>query len=305
MAGLWGDPKIPTMKLDILNRLFGDPSLPAPLPRLEIFLTGLAIETAIFEGRPFLASRLGWEESTAVWRGFIGGAATPELRQKLWKHAGVFPDDPDVFVSYAKVYLEAIREVDLLGVMDAPYERAILEHLAADPILGDLGGLEPYLSPRPWSAALKDRKVLVVHPFAESIRSQFSARREQLFANPAILPSFDLTVIPAPQTIAGNPSPHADWSEAFRLLCELVGRTDFDVAIVGCGGYGLPLGAFIKDLGKTCIHIGGATQILFGIWGARWRGQAAFRALATGAWISPGPDEKPAGADSVENGCYW
>ena len=47
-------------------------------------------------------------------------------------------------------------------------------------------------------------------------------------------------------------------------------KTSFDVAIIGCGAYGMPLGAMLKDAGKTVIHLGGVTQILFGIKGKRW-----------------------------------
>jgi len=293
------------MKLDLLTRIFGPPPQPEPLPRLEPFLTGQAIATALFEGRPFLASRLGWEEATAVWRGRIEGESTPAIRQRLWKHAGVFPDRAEIFDIFVERYLSAIPKIDLLGVMGIPFERDLLEYQSADPILGELSGLEPYFSPSPWSSALEGKRVLVVHPFSQSIQEQYEKKRQLLFADPRILPQFDLSVIAPPQTIAGNTADHSDWSAAFDSLCRQVAAADFEVAILGCGGYGLPLGGFIKDLGKACIHIGGATQILFGIWGARWRGNADFRALSTSAWVSPREGEKPPGADSVEGGCYW
>ena len=44
----------------------------------------------------------------------------------------------------------------------------------------------------------------------------------------------------------------------------------FDVAIIGCGAYGMPLAAMLKQAGKQAIHLGGATQLLFGIKGKRW-----------------------------------
>ena len=40
---------------------------------------------------------------------------------------------------------------------------------------------------------------------------------------------------------------------------------EFDVAIIGCGAYGLPLAVEAKRMGKQAIHMGGATQVLFGI----------------------------------------
>jgi hypothetical protein len=82
-------------------------------------------------------------------------------------------------------------------------------------------------------------------------------------------------------------------------------QEDFDVAIVGCGAYGLPLGAFIKRQGKACIHMGGATQLLFGITGNRWRDMPQFQALQTEAWQPPLESERPVNWKQVEGGSYW
>ena len=40
-------------------------------------------------------------------------------------------------------------------------------------------------------------------------------------------------------------------------------QIDFDVAIIGCGDYGLPLAEKLKSHGKQVIHLGGATQLMF------------------------------------------
>ena len=50
---------------------------------------------------------------------------------------------------------------------------------------------------------------------------------------------------------------------------ERIGKIDFDVALLGCGAYGLPFAASIKRMGKKAVHLGVATQILFGIKGKR------------------------------------
>ena len=84
-------------------------------------------------------------------------------------------------------------------------------------------------------------------------------------------------------------------------------RETFDVAIIGCGAYGLPLAATIKKMGKVAIHLGGATQLLFGISGARWRNNPAFhlQPLITDAWASPLEEERPVGWEKIEEGGYW
>ena len=82
-------------------------------------------------------------------------------------------------------------------------------------------------------------------------------------------------------------------------------QIDFDIAIVGCGAYGLPLAAKIKEIGKQAIHLAGATQILFGIRGARWDVRPEMQKYFNEYWIRPSDSERPKDAQSVEGACYW
>ena len=84
-----------------------------------------------------------------------------------------------------------------------------------------------------------------------------------------------------------------------------IAKTEFDVAILGCGAYGFPLAAHVKRLGKQSVHLGGATQILFGIKGRRWDTHDVISGLYNDYWVRPLPSETPAGHQSVEEGCYW
>ena len=45
---------------------------------------------------------------------------------------------------------------------------------------------------------------------------------------------------------------------------------EFDLCLIGCGAYGLPLAAAVKKMGKQAIHIGGSLQLLFKIKGKCW-----------------------------------
>ena len=106
----------------------------------------------------------------------------------------------------------------------------------------------------------------------------------------------------AVQTIAGNKDPRFNnWFEALDLMYNEAMSKDFDVAIIGCGAYGFPLAAKLKAAGKIAIHMGGATQYLFGVTGARW-GKSK---LVNENWIRPFPEERPEGYKTVEDGCYW
>jgi hypothetical protein len=82
-------------------------------------------------------------------------------------------------------------------------------------------------------------------------------------------------------------------------------QTNCEVVIVGCGAYGFPLAARLKAAAKQVIHLGGATQILFGIRGRRWDQHPQISCFYNPAWVRPAPGERPAGAEGVEAACYW
>ena len=113
-----------------------------------------------------------------------------------------------------------------------------------------------------------------------------------------------LEVIKAIQTIAGNSDPRfEDWFDALDYMKEEINEKDFDIAIIGCGAYGLPLAAYIKSIGKQAIHLAGKTQLLFGIKGKRWNNNPDIN--YTKHWISPLPEDIPDNHTKIEDGCYW
>jgi hypothetical protein len=86
--------------------------------------------------------------------------------------------------------------------------------------------------------------------------------------------------------------------------------TDFDIALIGAGAYGLPLAACVKQLGKKAIHMGGVTQILFGIIGRRWErpipgGYPPLNRFFNDNWTRPLPQETPSGFEGIDGGAYW
>ena len=144
----------------------------------------------------------------------------------------------------------------------------------------------------------------MIHPFKETIEKQYK-NREKLFANPDILPEFELITMKAIQTIAHEIDPRfCDWEEALNYMYESAMNLDFDVALIGCGAYGMPLAAKLKASGKTAIHLGGALQLLFGIKGKRWDDMPQGK-LYNEYWVRPLENERPRDAKSVEDACYW
>lgn len=109
------------------------------------------------------------------------------------------------------------------------------------------------------------------------------------------------------QSIAGTKVDYATWFDAYRFMCDEMSRIEFDICLIGAGAYGLPLASFAKSLGRQAIHLGGVTQVLFGIKGKRWEVlYADSTALFFNEhWVRPMESETPANVSRVEKGCYW
>jgi hypothetical protein len=223
--------------------------------------------------------------------------------REMIRQAGFFPVDPEHLERFALMFLEDCRQVDLLGSW-SPDEHLI--RADEPPCRIPFEELEPYLHENPWSEALAGRKVLVVHPFEKSIGAQYQ-RRETLFRDPRVLPAFDLATFPAVQSLGGDCPRFKDWFAALDWMKQGISALDFEVAIIGAGAYGMALAAFIKrDLGRKAVHLGGTTQILFGIRGKRWDERPEYSVrFYNDAWVRPSPEEVPAKAGRVEGGCYW
>lgn len=69
-------------------------------------------------------------------------------------------------------------------------------------------------------------------------------------------------------------------------------KIDFDIALIGCGAYGMPLASFIKGMGKQAVHLAGWTQILFGIKGKRWDDLPYVSKFYNNAWVRPQQQSK-------------
>jgi hypothetical protein len=224
------------------------------------------------------------------------------VRLAMSNNAGFFPTDDVSLDHFAERMINDMRNIDVLGSW-LPGEMRLSKFLqkATKTTLADL---EPYYHDNPWSEALKGRKVLVIHPFSQSIQSQYS-NRELLFRDSRVLPDFHLVTLPAVQSIAGETGGFSTWFEALDWMCREIDKIDYEIALIGAGAYGLPLASYIKSQGRKAVHLGGATQILFGIRGQRWDENPFFQGLYNEHWVRPSQTETPQNSQRVESGCYW
>lgn len=219
--------------------------------------------------------------------------------------AGFFPATEENLRRYVQMSLAELSSIDILGSW-LSHEKFLFSHFQDSCLSVRLRDLSPLTNPDPWSSALAGKKVLVVHPFEETIVEQYR-KRHSLFKNPAVLPEFDLKTLKSVQSIAGNKTSYSDWFDALQDMKEKISNIDFEIAILGCGAYGMPLAAHIKSIGKKAVHLGGETQILFGIKGKRWEAPSYNyqEKFYNESWVRPKKSEMPSNAGSVESACYW
>ena len=167
--------------------------------------------------------------------------------------------------------------------------------------------LEPFQYGEPWTEALRGQNVLVVHPFAELIEKQY-LRRGEIFPEKEILPDFNLTVVKAVQSSGETvPQEYQNWSEALDALYARCMEREFDVALLSCGSYAVPLASRLKDSGKKAVVLGGMMQLMFGIKGSRWEASRPdIVAMYNDAWVRAGESDRVKNADKMVDGAaYW
>lgn len=269
------------------------------------------IKDMILSGNPFLAGRFGATELFCVRTfDFEVESKYDKVLSQMENWSGFFPSKKELGAKFKNLMLDLIPEANVMGIWMLPFEEYYLNSYGDRQLKTTyLLDLEPWSSPeKPWSAALKGKKVLVIHPFKETIERQYK-RREEIFPGTDILPKFELITLKAVQTVAGEEDNRfSTWFDALEWMYQEAMKIDFDIAIIGCGAYGFPLAAKLKQAGKQAIHLAGATQLLFGIKGKRWEENTAFayvQKFFNDAWVYPSDEDKPKAADKVEGGCYW
>lgn len=264
------------------------------------------IKGIIQNGNPAMIARCGATEMRCVGEYLSKGSFSDKIRREIQELSGVFPTTDEVLEKFCEYYVSCTAQADMLALWGVGAEsRVVKTRCKKTTQYCKLEALEPYYFEMPWSEALRGKKVLVVHPFAESIQKQYQ-KRESLFENKNVLPQFQkLICIRAVQSIAGEETEFATWFEALDFMKKRIVEVDFDVAIIGAGAYSLPLAAYVKEIGKISVQMSGSTQILFGIKGKRWDNIPEVSKHFNEYWVKPSDKETPKHSNNVEGGSYW
>ncbi len=122
----------------------------------------------------------------------------PNAIKHMHQNAGFFPASIEKIEMFCELMLKEIPYVDILGSWRK--EEIFIGDMLNHTKKVMLEDLEPFFTAKPWTNALEGKKVLVIHPFEETIKMQFK-KRQYLFEND-LLPSFELLTIKAVQSIS-------------------------------------------------------------------------------------------------------
>jgi hypothetical protein len=262
--------------------------------------------------RPFCVARIGGvEQSILLWGRKISKIGRFGLRLPMWyadtkagaTNAGIRPRSRESYRTFANLAFDSLQQVDLLVKFNTPLEYAFLHQTGLRPAICWVEDLSPTMTnDNHWVESLNGKRVLVISPFKTSIEKQLSQMTRIWQARPWTWQA-DFRVQKFPYLIDED-CPQT-WQEVYQEMLAVVKAADYDVALFGCGGLGLPLAAAAKTAGRMGIHLGGHLQLLFGIYGQRHLEQEWHARWINEAWIRPMPEEVAKTAKRVEAGCYW
>lgn len=273
------------------------------------------IKRLIVSNQPFFIGRIAGIELKAVYAVLhhVSLHPTHEIRMGLENNAGIYVKDQSSLEEYVTQLLDSYQDCTLIAEWNRTGRVFAFHGMGQDLVAQrtpsipkiDALALEPYYVEDSWMSSLQGKSILIVHPFAETMKKQV-AHLSDLFPNRDWFTDCTFQFIMPPFTLAGNHQ-EKDWQEHYHeFLQRLSSIQSFDIALVGAGGYGMLISNYIyKEMGKSVMYIGGALQLFFGIIGKRWFDHKEIMKLVNDNWVRPGPNDKPSHFSRVEKGCYW
>lgn len=268
------------------------------------------INEAVGQKTPLAVGRLGGVEASIVM--WAKGIPSCTWRPDLWPlfadtsngatNAGIRPRNRESYRAFGDLAWEALEGLDLQGVWSSGYEAVCIGKGANQEFFNvEITGPDG-ANPNHWLSSLKGKRVLVVSPFDGTIQKQIP-RLAEVWPQSTWMTGTDFCSVPFPYLIdEGCPE---TWWEVYNRIGAIVSRGDYDVALFGCGGLGLPFARLAKKAGRVGIHLGGHLQLVFGIYGKRHLEQNWHRQHINETWVRPDADEVAKTASRVEGGCYW
>ena len=263
------------------------------------------------------------------------------IKKEAYVGVGIYPTNSIAIQLFNQEYMKAIQNIDVLASWNdnaLMIEQQIWEQVI-NPSSGvggfgnvgnpkkelvDLTSLESFYVDKSlwWQDLLHNKTVLIISPFTKSIQKQLQPDQRDLvwpnsgkwdgFWNTSV--KFKYVNFPHPYALVSDDKKTGYPKTWLHLLDNMYKEIDkigdFDIALIGAGGYSILLGAYVKNKKrKIAFHLGGGLQMMMGVYGDRWyqngNGSDFFKEYINDSWVRPSGDEIPEKYKNQENGCYF
>ena len=209
---------------------------------------------------------------------------------------------------YQNLFRRDVADADIYAMFpDYLLEGYLPETYSNNSKVIDAWNMGPINAKRPWTDALKGKRVLVVSQFADYLVEQYS-KREKLYNGEWMFPEMELIPVKTIWYFARNEQ-FSSWFDALNYLYDEIMKHDFDIALLSCGPFAINLAPMIKRAGKQAIQYAGELQMLFGIRGARWDDNPLFKKYFNDSWIRITKEQVGISENDSKNMdggvCYW
>ena len=232
------------------------------------------------------------------------------------RNAGVLIRSQQSIQKYASLYAKVFAQCELytdwplwgaVGRAIGDSQKYVEERYKKPTLWAFVYDLYHTIYSRPWTHALRGKRVLIISSFIESYKKKVADGILDKIYGIDLFPECELLFLKPPLTQGSNPSEEFD-VELERFAKQIEGIKDqFDVALCSCGGYGNLVCGKIFEMGKSAIYVGGVLQMYFGVLGQRWLRERpdVVRLFMNEHWSRPQDSEKPKNYQQVEGSCYW
>jgi hypothetical protein len=280
---------------------------------------------AIEERQGFSAGKAGFSEQ-ALLRYTLIHMQPDSLKKRAYEAflkyhcdymTGVFPSSPEFLNAFSKFFLENVKGLNVLGLMDGKNEFQLIKSLDIGAELTHFQSMEPDRSiPEKESLCylplFKGKKLLLISPYAEFIATRAKAdiyNSVWCTSGKDWFSPSDVEYLNIPYSYITATDTHRlyrDSIELYQIICAQISEYEFDIALIGAGALGIPLANYIKSLGKIGISLGGHLQIIFGVAGARWRRDPEWQKYINPSWVDVPSSYQPMDKDDLtDQGAYW
>lgn len=276
----------------------------------------LQIRKLIESNEPFFIGRIAGIELQLAYH-HLQYTVTSYHIKELEQNAGIYCESSESRKKYVEELLESYNDCSVIAEWDitgkvfqitGKGQQLISERTPTIPKIDALA-LEPYYfsEAMSWMPALKGKRILVIHPFVETMKEQLT---KAVFPGRSWFEDCEFVFVKPPVTFAGNHQ-NTDWQQhsnqnKIQIDLAIQSNKKIDITLVAAGGYGMLLSHYLyKKHGISVMYIGGALQLFFGIIGKRWFDNKQVLQMVNDDWTRPSESEKPANHLVVERGCYW